>query len=719
MGTCTSTAIHRQKQRPQEHNRTALKNSIVLGVKSPPPLPSLPLAVFPNHQYQQSYCLSTDFDTLLSSSTTKPIFHQTDTNSLIQLYSSNTNTNNNNNINNNNNNNCNIISWMSSSSSVPQVPPRIPVPKTRVPVYHLSPSQQTTTIIRPKNVTSTVSSTNQTGSIRPMSITNRPPPPTTMQTRFGFIPRPTAPGLHQAQASTYASRSRSISPTSHVSTNSSSSSLSSQRLAKAQIISKATSNRSNLPSTTTTMTNNTTSKPKTLRSPRQGDSSISKSNVKSSVQAPTAASRMRSRTPSRTSATSSSSSIASPPPPSSTPSSSQTTAAAAAAATTTIIKTDVTAIRDRYRTHQRMNFFTRRTPLSAANGSPVAGSIQSPGTLAINQENKQSSSISSTTNNSNHDSKVVIPPEIPSSHHNDSTYANVKSISNQPPSAHLAQGNRHRQRAISMLSATSAISDVLNQDTLLEDDNCSLKSDDLMCDYDDTLTIDSNSKNDRIDSHSIASSSNETNKQHNTIISVTPTKPNVSHYQPTSKEHRSVTIAKCSTTTNDKTNASLRESLDELNRLSNRMDHTIDNEQNRRLMTRSVSLKPPPTYLPPLEDAEQITMDIESYRQVMKDVMVVKTILHQLDRLLKHSDGANMTDSMIGSCHEYHDPMFSSRRYSSSLGDGNTRNVIDENSSYDDLLKEIATLRKEKEQDKQTIKLLQEQMYKYSSQTNG
>lgn len=36
-------------------------------------------------------------------------------------------------------------------------------------------------------------------------------------------------------------------------------------------------------------------------------------------------------------------------------------------------------------------------------------------------------------------------------------------------------------------------------------------------------------------------------------------------------------------------------------------------------------------------------MDIESYRQVMKDVMIVKTVLHQLDRLLKHSDGANMT----------------------------------------------------------------------------
>ena len=40
-------------------------------------------------------------------------------------------------------------------------------------------------------------------------------------------------------------------------------------------------------------------------------------------------------------------------------------------------------------------------------------------------------------------------------------------------------------------------------------------------------------------------------------------------------------------------------------------------------------------------------MDIESYRQLMKDVMIVKTILHQLDRLLKHSDGANMTVCFI------------------------------------------------------------------------
>jgi hypothetical protein len=95
---------------------------------------------------------------------TKPIFHQTDTNSLIQLYSSNTNNNNNN----NNNNNSTIINWMSSSSStVTHVPPRIPGPKTRLPVYHPSQSQQetgtTTVTIRPKSVTSTVIPNNQTG----------------------------------------------------------------------------------------------------------------------------------------------------------------------------------------------------------------------------------------------------------------------------------------------------------------------------------------------------------------------------------------------------------------------------------------------------------------------------------------------------------------------------------------------------------------------------
>jgi hypothetical protein len=62
---------------------------------------------------------------------------------------------------------------------------------------------------------------------------------------------------------------------------------------------------------------------------------------------------------------------------------------------------------------------------------------------------------------------------------------------------------------------------------------------------------------------------------------------------------------------------------------------------------------------------------------------------------------------MIGS---FHESMISSRHFSSSGVDGNARNSIDENSSYDDLFKEILILRKEKEQDKQTIKLLQEQM---------
>ena len=71
------------------------------------------------------------------------------------------------------------------------------------------------------------------------------------------------------------------------------------------------------------------------------------------------------------------------------------------------------------------------------------------------------------------------------------TPASAVSTAMVETSAHLSQGNRHRQRAISLLSSASNISDVLNQDALLEDDNCSLKSDDLMCDYDETLTMDS------------------------------------------------------------------------------------------------------------------------------------------------------------------------------------------------------------------------------------
>jgi hypothetical protein len=618
MGTCTSAARHRQKQQQhQQHNRRASKNQIGLDIKPPPPLPPLPITAFPRQQIEYPQCLYTDCD-ILSSFLTKPIFHQTDTNSLIQLYSSNTNNNN------NNNNNSTIINWMSSSSSsVTHIPPRIPVPKTRLPVYQSTQSQKTTVTIRPKSVASTVSPNTQTESTRPLSMTNRAPPPTTMQTRFGFIPRPTAPGLQQHRGSTVASRSRSISPTSTISVNSSSSSsLVSQRLPKAAV--KSPANQS-IPSTSTI---NNTSKTKTITSPRIRDTSISKSNMKSTLHSPTAASRMRSRTPSRTSSTASPTlTLTSPVPPTSAQSSSLSN-------TTTTLKTDVNAIRDRYRTQKRMNFFIRHTPMSTANGSPVASSIKSPESSRIINENKQPPpppTKHSSTNNPNNNSKAITPPQISSSH-GDSAYASVTYSSNQTPSAHLSQSNRHRQRAISMLSTTSAISDVLNQDALLEDDNCSLKSDDLMCDYEETLTIDSTSRNEQTDSCSSISLTIESNKKQ-------PTKPNVPHYQPTS---RPTTI-----TINEKSNGSLRESLDELNRLSTRMDNGIDNEHNRKFLTRSVSLKPPTSYLPPLEDAEQITMDIESYRQVMKDVMIVKTVLHQLDRLLKHSDGANMTVSIL------------------------------------------------------------------------
>lgn len=158
MGTCTSTARHRQKH--QQPNRTASNHPINLDIQPPPPLPPHPITVFPKQQIRYPQSVYTDFDILSSSSTSiEPIFHQTDTNSLIQLYSSNTN-------NNNNNNSPTIINYMSSStSSVTHIPPRIPVPKNRLPVYLSSQNNQSTVIARPKSVTSTVLSNNQIGMI--------------------------------------------------------------------------------------------------------------------------------------------------------------------------------------------------------------------------------------------------------------------------------------------------------------------------------------------------------------------------------------------------------------------------------------------------------------------------------------------------------------------------------------------------------------------------
>ena len=169
-------------------------------------------------------------------------------------------------------------------------------------------------------------------------MTNRAPPPTSMQTRFGFIPRPTSSGLHQYHSSTIASRSRSISPTSTVSVNSSSSS-------------SVISQRVKPPSTQIVPPSKATRDP-----------SVSKTNPRSTVQSTTKpTSTIRSRTPSRTSSTTS-------------PTSSTTISPESSST----LKTDINAIRDRYRSQKRMNFFARHTPISTANGSPMPNSIKSP-----------------------------------------------------------------------------------------------------------------------------------------------------------------------------------------------------------------------------------------------------------------------------------------------------------------------------------------------------
>lgn len=154
MGTCTSTARHRQKH--QQSNRTASNHPINLDIQPPPPLPPHPLTAFPKQQIRYPQSLYTNFD-ILSSSSIEPIFHQTDTNSLIQLYSSNTN--------NNNNNSPTIINYnmSSSTSSVTHIPPRIPVPKTRLPAYQSSQNNPSTVIARPRSVTSNVLTNNQIG----------------------------------------------------------------------------------------------------------------------------------------------------------------------------------------------------------------------------------------------------------------------------------------------------------------------------------------------------------------------------------------------------------------------------------------------------------------------------------------------------------------------------------------------------------------------------
>ncbi|CAF3591721.1 unnamed protein product [Adineta steineri] len=645
MGACTSAARHHKKHHRQLHKRTPTKNPFVLDNKQ---ASSSPLTVHSNQQSQRLHSSQTKIN-VQSSSSIEPILYKTETNSLIQFYSSNSN-----------NNNSNRNSYMSSSSSsTSQAQSRIPVPKSRFPIYRPQSSSSTRST-RSKNVTTTVDTTITTGTSVPMSLTNRSSGSSSSQPRHGGIPRPIVSGSQQTPVSSFVARSRSISPLSTISANSSSSSLPTQHFTKTETISSRAK-----------ITN--TSKSKIPPSSSRINKEL--------TTATTATNRPRLNTPSRPSNSS----------------------ALPTTSSFQLTKADIEAVRDYYKAPKRMSFFTRR-PLNTSSLKP--SSLDTP--IILEEKNEQSSL---------DEQQIDVPIDSQHDHfttefvqHGDSAYASTESQSNIPSSVLRSQANRQRNRTPSILSSSSVLSNVLNQDGLIDDDNCSLKSDDLICDYDDTLTLDSATKTSRTDSSSSNSLSLDSNKKSPMISSSMTTKTNIS-----SNDHRSGTPAK--SPTSDKSSGNLRESLDELTRLSSRMENIIDNEHHKRLLTRSVSLKPPPTSLPPREDAEQITMDIESYRQVMKDVMVVKTILHQLDRLLKHSDGANMTDSMIGS---FHESMIGSRHHSlSGGGDINLRNnSIDENSSYDDLARELMILRKEREQDKQTIKLLQEQMYKYSSQAN-
>lgn len=116
-------------------------------------------------------------------------------------------------------------------------------------------------------------------------------------------------------------------------------------------------------------------------------------------------------------------------------------------------KNETNGIRDRYRTHKRLHFFTRQNhPLKCVSTPPLpAAAAFQPADVSIRD---------------------------------DSAYASLIT-----PSTHT-----QRQRAISLLSSSSALSDVFNQDAIFDDEFCSLKSVDLLCDQDETLTLDSTSR---------------------------------------------------------------------------------------------------------------------------------------------------------------------------------------------------------------------------------
>lgn len=128
MGACTSTGRRRRHQ----HNRRASTNSTVLEHK---PLPAFPSTRLVDQSFPHRQSHSNEFARPLSVSSNQSIFHQTPTNSLIQFYSTN--------LNNNNNSHPFNCPMSSSSSSSSRLPPRIPVPSTRLPAPSARPIRPT------------------------------------------------------------------------------------------------------------------------------------------------------------------------------------------------------------------------------------------------------------------------------------------------------------------------------------------------------------------------------------------------------------------------------------------------------------------------------------------------------------------------------------------------------------------------------------------------
>lgn len=145
MGACTS----RQKEKHRQlYKRSVSNTSVVIDNKQLTSLETNTIPTVKPNQRPQS--LITTFD-IQSQPFIEPIICQKNSSSLIQFYTSNTNNNNNSNI-------INPMSASSSSSSTTHIPPRVPVIKSRLPV-HQSQSSSTGSI-RPKNVPTTIGTTN-------------------------------------------------------------------------------------------------------------------------------------------------------------------------------------------------------------------------------------------------------------------------------------------------------------------------------------------------------------------------------------------------------------------------------------------------------------------------------------------------------------------------------------------------------------------------------